>query len=176
MARAGAMPKALAKVHPRYKTPVNAIYLQTLVTLFVGIVLAAIIHPGNVYNVTGLMFTFTLIPVFIAANVGLFRFYRREHPGEFKPLLHVVCPLVSSAALLYVGYASLVPAPSFPNNWAAPIVGIWLVIGIGVVFTMKATGRTEWLLKAGAAVGDSVPDEAAVEEPGIAAVEGRGAR
>src|SRR6185437_5358327 len=33
MARAGALPKALAEVHPRFKTPVNAIVAETALAL-----------------------------------------------------------------------------------------------------------------------------------------------
>ena len=37
MARSGSLPRALAKVHPKYKTPVNGVKLQILLTFAVGL-------------------------------------------------------------------------------------------------------------------------------------------
>jgi len=152
LGRSGSFSHRLAKVHPKYKTPTNAIWLQTGVNAALGLLLPFAIGVANVYNVTGTMFTFAAIPVYCAANLGVFFLYRRSHPSEFNVLYHVIFPLVSSVALIVVGYESLRPLPAWPIVLAAPIVAVWLVIGIVVLVGMLRAGRKEWLAKAGQAM------------------------
>lgn len=158
MARSGAMPRALTDLHPTYRTPVKAILLQTVVSLLIGIGTAAAIGEDKVYNVTGLMFTFVLIPVYIMGNIACFRLYRSEYRHEFNPVLHLAMPVVSTLGLLAVGYNSLSPAPAYPNNYAFPIVVGWAVVGIAVLLVMRARRREDWLLRAGRAMADSPTD------------------
>jgi amino acid transporter len=158
MARSGAMPHALTELHPKHRTPVKAIGLQTIVSLVIGVGAAIAIGEDKVYNVTGLMFTFVLIPVYILGNIACFRLYRTEYRAEFKPFLHVIVPIVSSAGLLAVGYKSLNPAPAYPNNYAFPIVAAWAIIGAIILLVMRVRGREGWLLRAGRAMADQAPE------------------
>jgi amino acid transporter len=98
----------------------------------------------------GVAITLGLIFVYSMGNVGVFRFYRAERPDEFNVLLHVVFPLLSTIALLWVGYKSIVPLPDPPVSYAPFIVVVWLVAGIILVSLLSRTGREEWLRKAGA--------------------------
>lgn len=154
MARSGALPQSIAVLHPIYKTPVNAVYLQTVVSIVIGLGAGLLIGADKVYNLTGLMFTFVLIFVYVCGNIAAFRLYRTEYKHEFNPLLHVVIPAVSSIGLIFVGYNSLNPAPAAPNNWAFPLVLIWMALGALVLVAMRMRGREEWLLKAGQAAID----------------------
>ncbi len=163
MARTGALPSALTKVHPKFKTPVNAVGLQTVVNIALGIVLPILIGVANVYNVTGTMFTFALIPVYIMANIGVFVLYRGVHKADFNPLYHVVFPIVSSIALIIVGYESLNPLPAWPVKLAAPIVVVWLGVGVLVLLGMLSSGRSAWLARAGDAIAE-VPESATAHE------------
>ncbi|MGH8163674.1 MAG: APC family permease, partial [Rhodanobacteraceae bacterium] len=154
MARSGVLPRQMSVVHPKHKTPVNAIIFQTAVNLVLGVGLAFAVGQNNVYNVTGLMATFALAPVLIVANVGMTVFYWRDHRQDFNVLKHVLVPIVSSAALVLVVYYSLNPAPAYPASLAAPITIGWLVLGLGVLFTMLRLGKRAWLVHAGAAVAE----------------------
>jgi amino acid transporter len=154
MARSGALPAQLTRVHPRFRTPTVAIAFQTVVNIALGIVLPILIGVANVYNLTGTWFTFALIPVYIMANIGVFLLYRREHRDEFNPLYHVVFPVLSSIALIVVGYESLNPLPAWPIKLAAPIVLIWLALGIAVLAAMLSSGREAWLARAGDAIAE----------------------
>jgi amino acid transporter len=167
MARSGTMPSALAKLHPRFRTPSNAIWMLTGINLLIGLGVPALIGVTNVFSVGGTMETFAYIPVFIMANIGIYFFFRRRYPGEFRPLPHVVFPVVSSVALLLVGYESLNPFPAYPVSLALPIVIVWLLIGIVVVIVMRARRGDAWLAQAGQAIATS--DSADAEAP--AAVE-----
>ena len=121
-----------------------------------GLILPIIIGVSNVYNVTGTWFTFALAFVYIVANVGLYVFYRREHPTEFSWLKHAVVPAIGSIALAVVVYYSLVPLPPWPISAAPFVVLIWLVIGIVVVFVVYRGRRANDLALAGIAMGEAV--------------------
>ena len=162
MARAKALPSWLLKVHPKNQTPTNAVLTQTGINIVLGLILPIIIGVANVYNVTGTWFTFALAFVYIVANVGLYVFYRREHPTEFSWLKHAVVPAIGSIALAVVVYYSVVPLPPWPISAAPFVVLIWLAIGIAVVFVVYRGRRANDLALAGIAMGEAV--EHAVEE------------
>ena len=156
MARTGSFPKALAKVDPRYKTPVNAILVQLAISLAVGIGVGAAYGPQVAFGfVDGLVLILAVGSVYIMSNLAVFMFYRREHRAEFNPLLHVVFPLISSAALIYAVYKSFQPPPPAPYKWAPVIDGVWLLIGVAILLVMRARGREEWLQRAGASLADT---------------------
>lgn len=152
MARSGALPHGLAKLNQKYKTPVNALFLQTAISIVAGLGVAALIGPAKVFDVVGLMFTFALIPVFILGALACFLLYWREYRQEFNWFLHVACPVITCVALITVGYYSLNPAPVSPFSWALPICAIWLVIGLIILVVLRVRGREGWMRSAGDAV------------------------
>lgn len=148
MARTGALPKVLATVHPKYKTPVGACILQTIITLVVGLGLGFWIGADQEFFVMGVVVTLGLGLVYCAGNIGVFRFYRTERRAEFNWLLHLVFPLFSTVAILFVIYMSIVPLPAPPVAAAPFIVLVWLVIGIVLMVWLSRTGGTDWVTRA----------------------------
>jgi amino acid transporter len=134
MGRAGSLPAALDAIHPRFKTPVNAILLQTIITLTLGIAIGFWIGPDQEYYFLGVLMTLVLIFIYSAGNIGVFFLYRRERPAEFSPLLHFVFPLLSTLSLVWVAYKSTVPLPDAPLRYAPILVGTWLVAGVLVLW------------------------------------------
>jgi amino acid transporter len=156
MARSGSFPRALAKVHPTYRTPVNAILAQLALSLCVGLGVGIGFGADvSFFLVDGLVLVLAVTVVYLMSNLAVFRFYRREHRAEFNPLLHVVFPLISSAALIYAVYKSFRPAPASPYKWAPVIDGIWLLCGISLLLVMRARRREDWLQRAGATLADT---------------------
>jgi len=165
MARTGVLPRQLTKVHPRYRTPTNAIYFQTGINILLGIVLAIAIGVANVYNITGTWFTFALAPVYAAANVGLFIYYRRNFPSELNWFKHLVVPLIGTVALGVVVYESVNPLPAYPVSLAPFIVLGWIALGIVVLVWMVSSGRGSLLAHAKDAVLERIetPEEHAAK-------------
>jgi amino acid transporter len=129
MSRSGSLPAFLSKIHPRFKTPVNAIWLQTIITLVVGLGVGLSIGPDQEYYFLGVAMTLALIFVYAAGNLGVvidYCFRRRE---ELHPLLHVIFPIVSTVALLWAGYASIVPLPPAPIRYAPFLATGWMLAG-----------------------------------------------
>ena len=151
MARSGSLPRQLAAVHPVYRTPTNAVRFQTAVSLAVGIGLGFLIGPDQEFHLMGTVMTLALALIYTAGNLGVFLYYRRERRAEFNGVLHAVFPLLSSVAVLWVAYKSIVPLPEPPLRYAPHIVGVWLVLGVAVLVGMRLVGRERWLLTAGGA-------------------------
>lgn len=149
MARSGSLPRALAKVHPKYKTPVNGVKVQILLTFAVGLGLGWWIGPEMEFDFMGTLLTFALILTFSAANLGVFLYYFRERRDEFNIVLHAIFPVLGTLALFFVAFSSLRPMPPPPICYTPLVVMSWLALGILILLVMKLAGKEDWLLKAG---------------------------
>ena len=154
MARSGSFPKQLAVVHPKYKTPTNAILLEMVVNAVVALYVGFVFHPDTgFYLMTGLILVLAVSFAYIAANVAVFRLYWTEHRDEFNVILHVIFPIASTLVLLYAIYASFPLASPFD---IAPFVdGFWLVLGIIILVVLRARGNESWLDKAGQSIAEA---------------------
>jgi amino acid transporter len=157
MARSGSFPKALAATHTEHKTPTNAILVQMVLSLGVGLLPAFWFGPDvSFFFVDGLILVLGVTVVYLMANLAVFLFYRGEHRDEFNIFLHVIFPFIGSAVLIYAVYASFFPTlPAAPYVYAPIIDGVWLIIGIALLFYLRARGQEDWLLKAGEAIGEA---------------------
>ena len=166
LGRNGAFPKLFAKVHPKYKTPTNAIFAQMILTLGSGLI-AGFIWNSQVafFLLSGLVLVIGVAFVYIAANIGVTVFYWRERRSEFNWLWHAILPTVASLVLLYAlaeSYPPFCPPANCPvaPNLYAPLGDIaWLLIGIAILFYYVATNRSDWLKTAGAALGEESGDD-----------------
>ena len=168
MARAGVLPSFLAVVHRKRKTPTNAVLLESLVTLVVGLGGGALLGATGLLGFAAIIVTILIIVVYISGNIAVYRLYKKSYPGEYSPLTHLVIPVVSSLLLLFVGYKTLFPLPSGVAAFA-PIVAIaWLLIGVIIVVVLSARGRLNVLRGAASAMTGNVPaqvDDLPTPEP-----------
>ncbi len=153
MGRVGALPHWLSQVNAKYKTPWNAIWLMTVVTLILGLGLASWLGPVKTFGMIGIMQTLGLIIVYCMGNIGAMRFYFGEKRDEFNWFLHAVVPILTTVALIAVFYENVKTLHPFnPKNafdYSPLIVIIWTVIGLAIVLIASRTGKEEWLKKAG---------------------------
>jgi len=122
------------------------------VVLAVAICLAAGIPMGpyNLFNLLGTTGTFAYIPIFILMNVAAFTFFRTKHPDEFSVMQFVICPIISTAALIVIGYKSIVPLPAMPVALAPLIAAVYILIGVGILFGRNLRpGNRECMASAG---------------------------
>jgi amino acid transporter len=154
MARQGALPAAVGRVDPKRKTPTVAILAQFVIALFFGIVMPIWIGPDTTFFLwTGLTLVLSIAFVYIMANLGVVLYFLREKRDEFNWFFHLVLPVGTSAVLLYAIWRSFYPDyPTHPYGYAPFIVGGWMILGVLILWYLHATGRNEWLEKAGAIV------------------------
>jgi amino acid transporter len=137
MARTGALPLSLAAVHSRHETPVNAVVIQGVVTVVGGLALGFSLGPDQAFYVMGTVVTLALALIYSTGNLGVFLLYRRRG-AEFRPILHAIFPLVSTVAVLWVAWKSIVPLPPPPLAYAPVILGLWLLAGVTILIVSKS--------------------------------------
>jgi len=115
MARDGKLPAALARVHPRYRTP----YVSTLVVA--GISLLVGLFFSHRLEVLADVVNFGALSSFLLLHLSVVRHYLvRERSGRW--VQHLLCPL---AGFLVIAYVLLEMDRS-----AKILGGCWLLIGI----------------------------------------------
>jgi amino acid transporter len=153
MGRVGALPRWLGKANPRWKTPWNAILGLTVLTIVAGMALGSTIGPVNEFGMIGIVQTLGLIVVYSMGNAGVLWWYWRKRRAQFNWLLHGLIPVLTSAALVWVGWKTVQGLHIFglptPLDYAPWIAIGWLVLGLGILFFASRTGKEGWLLKAG---------------------------
>jgi amino acid transporter len=156
MGETGTLPGWFAKVHPVHRTPTNAILANLALSLGVGLGVGFALNASRSYFLTnGLILVLAVLYIYVSANVAVALYYLRQRRQEFNPILHIVLPVLSTAALVYVTIKSFQPFPSFPYNYAPLIDGIWFAIGLIILGYLWVTKRDAWIAKAGEASVDA---------------------
>jgi amino acid transporter len=156
MGETGTLPAWFGKVDPKYRTPTNAILANMVLSLVIGLGVGFLLNASRSYLlINGLVLVLAVLYIYVSANVAVAFYYLKQRRDEFNPLLHIVFPVISTAALVYVTIKSFQPFPSFPYNYAPLIDGIWLAIGVIILITLWARKKDDWIAKAGAATVDA---------------------
>jgi amino acid transporter len=154
LGRVGLLPSALARVHPRFKTPYVAVHVQGALGIAIALILGfALGGPLNAFALLGTVATIIIVFIYILTNLSNLVFYMREHRDELNPILNVVVPILGTLIFIPVllaafgvdfgglGIAGLTP----PANAAPWVVLAWLVVGVVVYIYMssRAPGRIQ---------------------------------
>ena len=154
-------PKSIAKIHPKYKTPSNAMVVWLGISFVLDIILGLIFGPLAAGLILLSMAGIAIIFVHIFANTGLTLFSVRElkKVGKSSPLYHILAPTVSSIlGLIVIGYSIYfavtlyIAAPTFGNLpfLIAPVFGIvWSVIMGGILSIYYVMKKKKVLEQAG---------------------------
>jgi amino acid transporter len=164
MARSGALPKAVATVHPKRKTPTVAVAVQFVLSMGLGLLGGELLGPAKLFILlVGFCLVIAVIFVYCMGNAGVVVHYWRHRRSEFNWIYHFVFPVGTAAVLIYSLVKSFSPFPASPNNWSPVIVGVWMLIGVGVLVVLKLRGGESWLQKAGEIVDDRTETAAGTE-------------
>ncbi|OKH65569.1 APC family permease [Mycolicibacterium sp.] len=124
------LPKGLAKVSGRH-TPVVAIFVMGVLSMALGVPLAFLVGPFNVWGYFGFLISIAFLVSYIFTNIGLVRYMRRI--GEFHWFRHGVLGVVGSIVFLYPLYKTVWPLQSGIYG-ALPFVYLaWIAMGIGLL-------------------------------------------
>ncbi len=146
MGRTRTLPTIFAHLN-KHQVPDFSIILSMVVALVCGLLPGFIYDPLTAFALLGTIIILPIILVYIATCISVPVFYRREHPAEFNVLRHIVVPIIPLLIMIFVLYLQLFPLPAAPLNLAAPIVGVWLVVGIVIAVILGR--RAPELLAAG---------------------------
>ncbi len=169
MGRSGVLPKQFGYVHPKYKTPWNALHLQMVFFVVVAFVVGHVLGPDTIWFWFGFVITLSVVVIYSLANLGNFLYHWREKREAFNPIVHALFPLLSTLALAWLVYKTVNPYPADPFRWTIWTVLGWLVIGLVILAVMHVRGHEDWLVRAGQAVEErpETQEEIAHHVPGL---------
>jgi amino acid transporter len=157
MGRIRLLPRALAHVNPRWRSPDVGVVVQFVVGVVVAVWLGLQYEPLTAFALVGTIVTAVIIAIYMVVNLSCLVFYLRERREQFNLLLHGLIPLLGIAAfvpalLTAVGIKAFdfISSLPYPISLVGPVVGIWFAIG--VVFLIVLATRSPDRLRATARV------------------------
>jgi amino acid transporter len=140
MGRIHAFPAALARVHPRHRSPVLAIVISFLLTCAITLGLGLAYNPENAFAMTGTGIVIVLVAIYILMNVACIGYFARaanRGGRRFNPFLHLIVPVLGVATFVPAWLTSagikvfsfVVPLTP-PSSYMGPGVAGFMVVGI----------------------------------------------
>lgn len=132
LGRDGVIPRWFGHSNERFGSPDRSLIAFLVATVVIVVALSS--NPGlTAYTYISTPASLLLILVFIAANLTVGRYYRRNFPAEFSVILHVVLPVLGSLVLLLPISAQFFPTPPNPQNYLPLVTLGWIVIGAAIL-------------------------------------------
>jgi amino acid transporter len=88
--------------------------------------------------------------MYVLCNIGVVRYYLTEGRAQFNPLLHIVVPVVASAAGVVVVWKSYFSpfTSTGPVFWGLMTFIVVLVLTVVILIYLRVTGREDWMRRA----------------------------
>jgi len=153
MGREGLLPKALARINERRRTPGVAILWEgifvILAAIIVGLISGGLDNPiggFNVYGYLGFALTLAILPVYALVNWATIVYFRKR--PDFNWFRHLVLPVIGGLAMVALLVGQIVVNQTPPFSWMPWALIVWLVIVI-VAAVVIGRKRPEVLKRAG---------------------------
>jgi amino acid transporter len=181
MGRVSLLPRFFAAVNPSTRTPVNAVHFQAITALVIAVVLGVVLANDpfptpegassfgglNVYVFLGTMLGLLFVFIYICVNLACIGYFWRQRRDEFNWFKHLVIPVLGVLAMIPAGLAVIggltipfldIELPPYESSlkYTAPIVGVWLLIGVGLYLVLR-TRNPEALDRMGDVYGGEAP-------------------
>jgi amino acid transporter len=181
MGRVSLLPRWFGVVHHETRSPVNAVHFQAISAIVIAVVLGFVLANDpfptpegaasfgglNVYVFLGTMLGLIFVFMYICVNLACIGYFWRERRDEFNVIKHLIVPVLGVVAMIPAGLAVIggltipvldIELPPYESalRWTAPIVGVWMLIGIGLYFVLR-TRNPEALERMGDVYGGEAP-------------------
>ncbi len=108
------LPRSLATVHPRYRSPSVATVCQFVVGIGVSLWLGFQYDPITAFALLATTLTVFFVPMYMLLNISCSAYYPRHERDEFNPLKHLVIPILGVLAFIPAFFAGAgIPVFSF---------------------------------------------------------------
>jgi len=179
LGRARILTSLLTETHPRWQSPFVGILVQFALALGIALPLGFIYGPYPIaFFLVGTMVTAVIVLIYIVLNLACIGYYLRVRRDEFNPILHLLVPVLGVVAFVpailtalgvdvseIVDWFDFITPLPYPLNYAGPVVGGWLVIGLIYLIYLVSTGRTDRLAGLGLVYGgEQAPDSTVVDD------------
>lgn len=146
--RIGAFPRSLAKLDPKFKSPRNAIILQLILGLIIGVGLGAKYTPQVAFGVVATGLVIIVVLVYIVANLACIGYFAKHRKDERHPIIHILVPIVgivflipgffSAAGFTGIPGLSFIVPLSAPLTYSAYAMAVWMILGLGALFYLRS--------------------------------------
>ncbi|MFJ6666571.1 APC family permease [Streptomyces sp. NPDC091383] len=143
LARIRVLPGVLATLHPRHRSPVAGIAVQTVVAVAAVLGLGLRYGPQTAFLLLATVIVTVVIGVYIVVNLACAGHFIRVGGGALKPVRHLLFPVLGVAAFVpALLTAAGLPVFDFvtkltaPVSYAGPIVGVWMAAGVVVLLIL----------------------------------------
>jgi amino acid transporter len=162
MGREGMLPGWLGAISPR-RTPHHAIAFMCVSSITLGVPLALLTAPFDVWGYFGFLISIAFLVSYIVTNLALIKYTRSI--GEFQFVRHGVLPLLGAVVFAYPLYRTVWPLP--PGVYGVlPFVYLgWIALGVVVLLHARAR-RPDMLERIGTSLAEG---DAALDAPQPAA-------
>ena len=137
MGRIRLLPKFMAAIHPRWKSPHVAVIVQFVFALVLALALGFKYEPYTAFILMATIFTLILISIYIVILIACIAYYWRFQRQHANVIMHGLIPILGIAVFVPVFLTAagiqafkFVSPLAYPISLAGPVVGIWMVIGI----------------------------------------------
>ncbi|MFJ7150165.1 APC family permease [Streptomyces sp. NPDC100445] len=143
MARVRVLPRILATLHPRHRSPVAGIAAQSAVALGAVLGLGLGYDPVTAFLLLATVIVTMVVGVYIVVNLSCAGHFLRSRRAALKPVRHLLFPVLGIAAFVpALLTAAGLPVFDFvteltaPVSYAGPIVGVWMAVGVVVLLIL----------------------------------------
>ena len=140
--REGLLPSAVAKVTRRGQTPWVSFVVYLVIALGLALGWGWSVDPVTFFGESATLGTILVVVTWLVANLALPVYYRKNHPGEFSVVRHLVLPVLGVAAIAFPLYELVKPGQPKPFNvfpWVSLAV---IVVALGYAAILNARDRT----------------------------------
>jgi amino acid transporter len=138
--RAGAFPKSLAKLNERHRSPQNALIVQLVMGLLIGLLLGWKYGPTEAFGIVATGLVVIVVLVYAVTNLACIGYYSKHRKEERKFALHIGVPILGFLFLIpgFLNAAGITGIPGLkfiaalpkPLSYGAWAVGIWMLVGM----------------------------------------------
>ncbi|WP_341524708.1 APC family permease [Nostoc sp. UHCC 0302] len=132
MSREALFPAWFAQIHPTYRTPANAIWGLSGMSLVVGLGLGMLWTPIATYGFLGTLLTLAVLIIYGLVSLACWRYFSIQRRTRHS-LHHHVLPWLSIIVILGILVGTVYPSPPAPLSLAPYIILVWLLLGM-IVF------------------------------------------
>ncbi|MEU3983235.1 APC family permease [Streptomyces sp. NPDC026672] len=143
LARIRVLPRFLAVLHPRHRSPVAGIAAQTVIAVAAVLGLGFGYDPVTAFLLLATVIVTVVIGVYIVVNLACAGYFLRRGRPALKPVRHLLLPLLGIVAFVpaLLTAAGLpvfdfVTELSAPVSYAGPVVGVWMAAGVVVLLVL----------------------------------------
>ncbi|MET7571948.1 APC family permease [Streptomyces sp. NPDC005492] len=143
LARIRVLPRVLATLHPRHRSPMAGIAVQTVVAVGAVLGLGFGYDPVTAFLLLATVIVTVVIGVYIVVNLACAGYFLRRRRELLKPVRHLLVPLLGIVAFVpALLTAAGLPVFDFvteltaPVSYAGPVVGVWMAAGVVVLLVL----------------------------------------